>query len=587
MILVFVGAGGSAAVDPKQYPTTVEFFNRLPREITQDPLFTLVCEFLRSQKEDGQPIDIEEVLLGLDKLQEYLSLSHDPNTLEGWMMTRNRLGSLHANMSASSNISAAMFEIDENRLVPLQNRINALVHEFYVVHPAHDKLRDWVNLLRGLEMPDSLIEIFTTNYDLVLETAIQEAEIKIVTGRVPALEMQLDPSFWDKDSELHRDCGRLTKLHGSVDWQLRGDSIICSTLYTEDPNKHSILYPGFKGEPNKEPFIKFHEYLRAVVREAEAAVFIGFAFRDVYINSILSDLPSEIPTWVINKGESLPDLPFTNSPEHIRGGLTTEAVRACLRSLQLRTFQGAKLYNDRGLAKSESRDFPGAITDYNKAIEIDPQYAKAYNNRGLAKSESRDFPGAITDYNKAIEIDPQYAKAYNNRGLAKSESRDFPGAITDYNKAIEIDPQYAKAYNNRGLAKSESRDFPGAITDYNKAIEIDPQYAKAYNNRGLAKSESRDFPGAITDYNKAIEIDPQYAKAYNNRGVAKSKSRDFPGAITDYNKAIEIDPQYAKAYNNRGVAKRKSGDPAGAIADHNRAIQLDSSLGKDEDEDRP
>ncbi len=35
MILVFVGAGGSATVDPKQYPTTVEFFSRLPDNITK------------------------------------------------------------------------------------------------------------------------------------------------------------------------------------------------------------------------------------------------------------------------------------------------------------------------------------------------------------------------------------------------------------------------------------------------------------------------------------------------------------------------------------------------------------------------
>ena len=92
MILVFVGAGGSAAVDPEQYPTTVEFFNRLPEGITQDPLFILVGEFLRTQKEDGRSIDIEEVLWGLDKLQEYFSLSRDSNTLEGWMMVENRLG---------------------------------------------------------------------------------------------------------------------------------------------------------------------------------------------------------------------------------------------------------------------------------------------------------------------------------------------------------------------------------------------------------------------------------------------------------------------------------------------------------------
>ena len=335
MILVFVGAGGSAAVDPDQYPTTVEFFKRLPPEITGEHLFVLVRDFLMTQKEDGQDVDIEEVLWSLDKLQEYFSLSCDPNTLEGWMMAKDRLNQLNGNAlpGGSGPLLGGMHNISVNRLTPLRDRINSLVHEFYVAYPDQDKLRDWVNLLRRLERHDSLIEIFTTNYDLVLETAIRKAEIKVVTGRVPALEMQLDPSFWDKDSELHRDCGRLTKLHGSVDWQLQGDSIICSKLYTEDPNKHSILYPGFKGEPNEEPFIKFHEHLREVVPKADAAIFIGFAFRDEYINSVLSELRPDIPKYVINKDASFPDLAFLAGCEHFGNGLTAESVEVCLQRL--------------------------------------------------------------------------------------------------------------------------------------------------------------------------------------------------------------------------------------------------------------
>lgn len=337
MILVFVGAGGSAAVDPEQYPTTVEFFNRLPWEITQDPLFTLVCEFLRTQKEDGQPTDIEEVLWSLDKLQEYFSLSRDPNTLEGWMMASGRLNQLKDDTlpGGSKPLLGGMYRIIVDRLIPLRDRINSLVHEFYVASPDKDKLRDWVNLLREIEKCDPRIEIFTTNYDLVLETVIHEAEVKVVTGRVPALEMRLDPSFWDKDSELHRDCGRLTKLHGSVDWQLRDDSIICSTLYTEDPRKHSILYPGFKGEPKEEPFTKFHEHLREAVRKADAAIFIGFAFRDEYINTILSDFRPDIRKYVINKDASLPGLAFLTECAHFSAGLTEETVEECIGSLAI------------------------------------------------------------------------------------------------------------------------------------------------------------------------------------------------------------------------------------------------------------
>ena len=42
-----------------------------------------------------------------------------------------------------------------------------------------------------------------------------------------------------------------------------------------------------------------------------------------------------------------------------------------------------------------------------------------YINRGNEKYQSGDYYGAISDYNKAIEINPRDADAYYNRGIAK------------------------------------------------------------------------------------------------------------------------------------------------------------------------
>ncbi len=345
MILVFVGAGGSAAVDPDQYPTTVEFFKRLPKEITQQPLFTLVREFLMTQKEDGQPIDIEEVLWSLDKLQEYFSLSRATHTIEGWIMAKNRLNQLDGNAlpGGSNPLLGGIDNISVNHLTPLRDSINAKVHEFYVKRPDENKLSDWVNLLRHIEGLDPVIEIFTTNYDLVLETAVNRAKIRTTTGReFDGLHTFLNTALWDEPSGPPKYHGRLTKLHGSMDWQRRGNTILCSDLYTGNPQQHSILYPGFKGEPNEEPFIKFHEHLRAVVREAGAAFFIGFAFRDDYINTILSGLRPKTPKYVIDKEDSPPALAFLDGCKHFSNGLTVGAIQDCIKSLAAVIFQELK-----------------------------------------------------------------------------------------------------------------------------------------------------------------------------------------------------------------------------------------------------
>ena len=97
------------------------------------------------------------------------------------------------------------------------------------------------------------------------------------------------------------------------------------------------------------------------------------------------------------------------------------------------------------------------------------QTAEEYFNSAYDKSENGDYYGAIADYTKAIELNPDYASAYYNRGLAKSKIEDYYGAIADYTKAIEINPNYTNAYSSRGISKEDLGDLDGACSDWKQA----------------------------------------------------------------------------------------------------------------------
>ncbi len=258
-----------------------------------------------------------------------------------------------------------------------------------------------------------------------------------------------------------------------------------------------------------------------------------------------------------------------------------------------------------GNAKWNSKDYSGAISEYTKAIEINPNYDKAYNNRASAKLELKDYTGAIADFTKAIEINPNHPNAYTNRDIAqqclkefqggmsdsnktaqdlyesanlKYENKDYEGAIDDLSKAIGIDPDNSLFYFKRGLSisKKKWRGDKDAIADFSKAIEIDSSNSLFYYQRGLAKSLS-DEEGSIADFSKAIEIDPNNAKAYFERGAVKDLgSGDTNGKIDDYNKAIKIDPNNSDYYVVRGGYKGFCGDYQDAIQDFTKAIQLNS-----------
>jgi tetratricopeptide (TPR) repeat protein len=81
------------------------------------------------------------------------------------------------------------------------------------------------------------------------------------------------------------------------------------------------------------------------------------------------------------------------------------------------------------------------------------QTAEEYYNRGISKAKLQDYQGAIADYFKAIELNPNYSEAYANRGISKFKLRDYRGSIVDYSKAIQLNPNYSEAYFYRGLSK--------------------------------------------------------------------------------------------------------------------------------------
>ena len=106
-----------------------------------------------------------------------------------------------------------------------------------------------------------------------------------------------------------------------------------------------------------------------------------------------------------------------------------------------------------------------------------PEKARAedgdfYFNRGNDKKRKGDFYGAISDYTKAIEINPNDDDAFYNRGNSKNEIKDYYGSIYDYTKAIEIDSSQPDVFFNRGLSKKYVGDDKGACSDWRKALSL-------------------------------------------------------------------------------------------------------------------
>lgn len=116
-------------------------------------------------------------------------------------------------------------------------------------------------------------------------------------------------------------------------------------------------------------------------------------------------------------------------------------------------------------ARSKKGDYDGAMQDYKQALSLNPPrsvQAGAYNNRGNAQFTQTRTRDAISDYNRAIRLQPEYADAHYNLGLAQQALNNRTAAINSFQTA-------ARYYQTQGkeAQQKEAIDRANALQQSN------------------------------------------------------------------------------------------------------------------------
>ena len=272
--------------------------------------------YISSKENNEKPMDIEKVLGAINEFKYDLSPCIDKKRISYNFMQRYDI----MNRNNADHYIAQLSALEES--------IEEEVHRVYYNFPDSSDIATWNYLIDKITEENKIIEIFTTNYDLILERVANEKKINTGVYRDSLDRGLFDYSFADVESRNYN--GRLTKLHGSVNWKKEGNQIsVISNDYLKGRN--AILYPGSKGIPGDIHFRNMHSHLYRVSGKAELAIFIGFSFRDDYINQILKSIHYNIPKVIVNidsKEDTFhDDFPFTEDQcLHIESGFSKESV---------------------------------------------------------------------------------------------------------------------------------------------------------------------------------------------------------------------------------------------------------------------
>ena len=234
----------------------------------------------------------------------------------------------------------------------------------------------------------------------------------------------------------------------------------------------------------------------------------------------------------------------------------------------------ARPHSNIGVFLNERGHMEAAITHFDKALKVDPEYDSAYNNKGFSLFKLERFDEAIDHYNQAIRINPDHGNAHYNLGIVFDRMKQFDKAVHHYLQAIRIDPDNEKAHYNLGVYFGKKRQYGKAIYHYLRTLEIDPYYYDAYNNIGICLSQMGRSHEAITYYSKLLRLQPDHEDAHYNMGNALSKLGRFDEAIDHYRQTIKINPGNENAYYNMGIALTQLGRFDEAIRHYRQMIAV-------------
>jgi tetratricopeptide (TPR) repeat protein len=260
-----------------------------------------------------------------------------------------------------------------------------------------------------------------------------------------------------------------------------------------------------------------------------------------------------------------------------RGNLD-QAVALYTAALQDKTLPNerrAVLHTDRGVAYARLQNPREAIEDFNRAIQLYPEYAAIYNNRGNVLLGIGAVREAMKDFDRALVLAPGYAAAYSNRAGANVRLGELNLAIADYSKAIALVPVNPAAFTGRGRAHLAAYRPQTAIRDFTRAVGFDARFSAAYWARAEAKMMIERYDEAIEDFSRAIAFEARNGELYVLRGGAYLAAENAASAVKDFSTAIEITPRNARAYALRGLAYAKAAAYNDALNDFGRAIELE------------
>jgi type IV pilus assembly protein PilF len=196
--------------------------------------------------------------------------------------------------------------------------------------------------------------------------------------------------------------------------------------------------------------------------------------------------------------------------------------------------ENAQIHYDLGVSAMENaHDTQAALRELQAAVQANPDLGDAYNALGLVYHLMLHRPEeAVTNYQKALKLDPRNSEAANNLGAALTDLGRYAEAAAMFQRALSND-LYRTPYiaqGNLGWALYKSGDAAGGIGHLKTAVQINPEYCQGYRSLGMIASEQNQLSEAEAEFKAFEKHCPTMCESHYRLAMVLLKRGDQPGA---------------------------------------------------------